>query len=184
MSDAFIELDGDELFALVASAAVVAGLGGRWVRFLAQGDRFARNRPQRLLLGLWPVACLALAWGVLACWADPEVRDTGIYLLLFLIAGAALLFASLHLFPLVGLSPYDDVVQAPNPAATIAVCGALLGVTLCYAGANSGSGPTIWTTLIPAVLAIGLYFLCWLGFELASRCSSAASGIRRSAPAR
>lgn len=86
---------------------------------------------------------------------------------------------------LLGVSVRDDAVERRNPATAVVACGALVGVTLCFAGGNIGPGPTVWTTFGPAAMATGALLLLWLVVELASGVSDSvaidrdlASGVR------
>ncbi len=42
--------------------------------------------------------------------------------------------------------------------AIIAVCGIVMGAAMVYALCNVGSGPTIWTTIVPALIGTTLLF--------------------------
>ena len=111
---------------------------------------------------LMPPACLVLLDVVLRHWAAHEVREDFQYEFLFLVAGGAWMAFAAWLMPLANLSFRDDAVERRNGAAAVAVCGALLGATLCFAGSNVGEGETIWTTFLPAVLSIAALFGIWI----------------------
>jgi uncharacterized membrane protein YjfL (UPF0719 family) len=79
-------------------------------------------------------------------------------------------------------------MRGHNPSAAIAVAGGMVGVMSAYAGSNVGNGPTIWTTLIPALVATGVLLALWLTVELAGGAFEAitldrdvAAGIRLAA---
>lgn len=146
-------MDGDEGFALLASSIIVIVAAGRWYVSLIRVTRLASPPLHRLVLGLFPLLCIALVQGFLACCAAHEVHEDAIYDVLFLAgAGAWIALAGVGV-QLIGISPRDDAIEAHNPAAVIAVCGTWAGATLCYAGANVGEGATIWMTFIPAAMA-------------------------------
>lgn len=169
------ELDGDEVFALVAACVVAAVMAVRWYAAVITVTRRAGPAHQRFVLAVMPIACLALVQCVLSCCAAHEVRQAAGYDFLFLAGGAAWLGATTVGLPLLDLCPRDDAIEARNPAAVVAVCGAWAGATLCYAGGNIGEGPTIWTTFAPAAVASGALFLLWFLLEIATRVSESVS---------
>jgi hypothetical protein len=69
------------------------------------------------------------------------------------------------IMPLAGLRLRADAVERRNFATSIAASGALLGTSLCYAGGNIGGGQTIWSTILPALLATGTWFAAWMIVE-------------------
>jgi uncharacterized membrane protein YjfL (UPF0719 family) len=183
------EMSGDEVLTMVA-ALVVALIGAvRWYAPLLRVTALGGPRSRRLPLFLLPVVCLALLWWTLVNWSAKDVREDARYMVLFLLAGAAWLavFGGIFL-PILGISRRDDALENRNPAAMLAIPGALLGAMLCFLGANIGEGPTIWTTLIPGALATGTLFVLLAILELTSGVVGAivldrdnASGLRLSA---
>jgi uncharacterized membrane protein YjfL (UPF0719 family) len=179
------EFSGDEVLLLVLSIVVaVAGLA-TWFRPLARVAALGSSRNQRLLLWLVPIVCLGVIWFVLASFAASEVRHNTGYTVLFVATGAAWLTVARGLFALLGISFRDDALERNNPAATMAICGAMLGVTFTYAGANIGEGPTVWTTIYPGLMATACLLVFWLSIELTTHVSLAvtedrdlASGLR------
>jgi uncharacterized membrane protein YjfL (UPF0719 family) len=75
--------------------------------------------------------------------------------------------------PLLGISVTDDAIERSNPAAACVACGSMLGVMAIYAWSNVGSGPTIATTLLPALACTVTWLLLWFAVELMSRPSEA-----------
>ncbi len=156
------DFDPDEWLFFVIAGVVGIYLGVRW--YVALNRRTSLSRPLRnnLFLGLVPPAALLVLLITLQLGADPVyVAGHLDYTLLFLARGALWIFVAVRLLPLVGLSFEDDVVDRSNPAAAIAVSGAILGTMLAYAGSNIGNGPTIWTTLVPALVATITLFGLW-----------------------
>lgn len=129
----------------------------------------------RVLLGTTPIACLIFLEWSLRRWAAHEVREAGIYQVLFLAAGAAWMTFLVRAMPLLGIDLRGDAIERANPAATIAGCGALVGVTLCFAGANVGEGATIWMTFFPAVLNTAALLACWIVAGMLSGSTNAIS---------
>jgi hypothetical protein len=75
--------------------------------------------------------------------------------------------------PLLGISVIDDAIERSNPAAACVACGSILGVMAIYAWSNVGGGPTIGTTLVPALACTVTWLLLWFAVELVSRPSEA-----------
>ena len=132
-----------------------------------------------------PIGCLTGLQLVLSRWAAHEVREDSQYDILFLCGGAAWLGLVGWSLCFVGLVARDDAVETSNTAGVAVLCGAWIGATLCYAGANIGEGPTIWTTFGSAALATGALLALWFILELITHVSEAvvvdrdvASGVR------
>jgi len=179
------ELDGDEVFALLVSAAIALVGAAGWYHSLFSVTHLASPPRHRAILALVPLACLSGLQPILSCCAAHEVREGAQYDVLFLLGGVAWLALTGLMLPFVGLSARDDAIETKNPAAVAAVCGAWVGMTCSYAGGNVGEGPTIWTTFLPAALAGGTLLTAWLIVELFTRVSEAitidrdtASGVR------
>jgi hypothetical protein len=163
----------DEGFVLFAATVAFFWFWPRFYWSLMRASSLYRNAPERLALGLTPLLSLAMILRVLLSWSDPIVRGSLGYVLLFALVGAGFMALILRALPLFGMSVRDDVVEAINSAATTVACGALLGVTLCFSGANIGVGPTIWTTIGPALLALLLFLLAWRLLEHFASCAEA-----------
>jgi uncharacterized membrane protein YjfL (UPF0719 family) len=163
----------DEVLAMGVAGAFALFTLWPFYRALAGSSALYRNAHEVRLLGFAPPVALAPLLVVLVKFADPVVRGSVGYILLFVLAGAAVSALTLRLLPVFGLSWRDDVVETRNPAATTAVCGALFGVSLVFSGSNIGDGPTIWTTLGPATLALGIFFAAWWTLERVSHPSEA-----------
>lgn len=127
----------------------------------------------RAILALCPAACLALFFPALLFLSAREVREDSRYLLLFMVIGAAWLFSAVWLTPFFGFSVRDDAIERKNVAAATASAGGMGGLFACFAFANFGEGPTIWTTIGPAALATAVFLALWLAVELPSRISEA-----------
>jgi uncharacterized membrane protein YjfL (UPF0719 family) len=70
---------------------------------------------------------------------------------------------------MLGISCRDDAVERRNPAASAISCGAIVGITLLYAGCNIGEGATIWTTLVPAVIGLIVWGLLLFMVEMGTK---------------
>lgn len=144
------DFSDDEVFCLLVSGVV--GIVGfvQWVRGLSN---VRTSGAIHAGMALVPVACAAGLLWVLQYWADPvAVAGHADYVFLFMLVGFAwmtLLGAGLTAM---GVSLRDDVLERQNKAAAVLWAGWMIGGMTLYAGANVGSGPTIWTTIAPAMV--------------------------------
>ena len=158
-------MSGDEVFMLIASAIVALVSWGAWYvkPALVQGVR--RRPPAWRLLRLTPLLAAALLWAVLRNAASFDVRDDPRYLTFYLVLGAAWVGVWIRWLAVAGISTRDDVVERSNGSAALAVTGALLGITLAYAGGNVGNGPGWWVVVFSAALATVSLFGAWMLLE-------------------
>jgi hypothetical protein len=163
------DFSGDEWLFFLAAAFVAAVGAIKWYAPLVRVSTLGQGQGSRVALAVVPPLCLALVYVVLQKWADPvSVAGHFDYVLLFLVGGAAWLFVTgVWCVPLAGLSVRNDAVERENTAAVVAACGAIIGITLAYAQCNIGTGPTIWTSLVPAFFATLGVFAAWLIAEAA-----------------
>lgn len=154
-------MSGDEVFVLVASGLLGAVVWGHWlweVAFVA--PRLSQPRDRRPLF-LYPLAGAVVLFVVLQSFASFDVRDSAIYLTFYMVMGAAWVAVGLRCLALFGLSARDDVIERGNRAAAQAIGGGILGITLCFAGANIGDGPGWWVVVFSAGLSTGAFFVLW-----------------------
>src|SRR5688572_22236491 len=178
-------MSGDEAFILLI-CSVIALIGwGRWYYITSAAAGFGAARTQRMPLYVIPLACAALLLVVLKLAASHDVRDSFIYLSFYLVMGAAWVVVWTAPLRLLGVSPRDDALERRNPAAAHAVAGAMVALTLCFAGGNIGDGPGWWVVVFCAGMATLTLFLAWaivqaLGgtSELVSVERDVASGVR------
>jgi hypothetical protein len=164
------DFSGDEGFFLFVSLAVSLAACIAYYRPLLGIDRpTSRQLWCQVFLSILPMCCPFLTYLILANWADPQVRDNGGYVFLFIVGGIAWFFIAAQWVRLLGLSFRDDAIERNNLAAAVAVAAAVLSASIIYALANVGSGPTIWTTILPAAGGTLLFVLLWL-------CTLAAGG--------
>jgi hypothetical protein len=123
------------------------------------------------LLQLMPFAAGALLWVVLRNASSFDVRDDWRYLAFYLVLGAAWVGLWIRWLAVTGISTRDDVVERANVSAAIAISGAMLAITLCYAGGNIGDGPGWWVVVFSAALATMALFAGWLLLEFTSAVS-------------
>ena len=164
-------MSGDEVFVTVLSLVVGPVAWAVWV-FRAAGVQRLRGRQPRLGVILAVVsACAVVLLAVLRTIAAPDVRDDPAYLVMYFVLGLAWLRVAEFCFAYAGVSVRDDVLERGNTAALLAASGALVGVTLCYAGGNIGSGPGWWVVVFSAGLATAGLAAVWLVVDRAANMS-------------
>jgi hypothetical protein len=108
---------------------------------------------RRGVLACIPALSIVPTYIVLQRWADAQVVGHLDYIILFMVGAGAWILTASWFMPVFGISVRDDAIERDNPAALIAVSGMLLSVGTVYALSNIGTGPTIWTTVLPALAA-------------------------------
>jgi uncharacterized membrane protein YjfL (UPF0719 family) len=158
-------MSGDEVLVLVVCLLVTLIEWGRWYwRVLRR--RPVGARPPRVLLIVTPPATGLILLGVLATLASHDVRDSPVYLTFYFIMGAAWTILSLRMVGLMGIHTQRDAIHQRNGAAAVAVCGAIVGIGLAFAGGNVGDGPGWWVVVFAAALSTGGLFVAWGLVEL------------------
>jgi len=183
-----LPLSEDEALVVVVSILLALVTWIWWYWELASGPKFQLERTAGRALGLVPPLALVVLYAILRSWASFDVQNSAEYLFQYMVLGAAWLGVALRFLPWLGISARDDVAERGNPAAAVALVGALLGITLCYAGGNVGDGPGWWVVVFSSGLATVAFFLAWAVLESASHASDAvtidrdvAAGIRHAA---
>ena len=178
-------MDGDEGLAMFAGIVGTVAFVVFWYPGLATVTTLGGGGWVRGWAAVVPVGCLLGLQFFLVRFAAHEVREDPAYDFLFMAGGGAWLGLTMLFMGVAGLSVRDDVIEARNAAAMWAASGALAGMTVLFAGANAGEGPTIWTTYVPAFVGAAVMLLLWLVLEAASGVSEAiavdrdvASGVR------
>jgi len=149
----------DEVFVTVVAFVVGPVL---WPIRLARWLQLRRSANAVRTVAAALTICAAILLGVLTKLAASDVVDAPVYIFMYFVLGLAWIRASESGFALAGLSISDDAVERGNGAALTAAVGALIGVTLCYAGANIGNGPGWWVVVFSAALATAALFACWI----------------------
>lgn len=178
-------MSGDEVAVLIVSGMLALIFWMLWYRRLVAVRRMRAPAPGRRLLAATPLLALALLYVVLETASASDVRDDRTYLAFYVVLGAAWLGLTQTLLPLLGVSTRDDVVERGNRGAAYALGGALLGIILCFAGANIGDGPGWWVVLFSAALATGALLALWATLDALTGLSDtitvdrdAAAGVR------
>jgi len=154
-------MSGDEAFALATSAVLAAIFWFVWCRDLLLVARRPGGGLERLWLVGAPAAAGYLLFQILARFSSSDVRDDPLYFAFYLVMGVAWTGIGLYALAWLGLGARDDVLERGNRAAAVAIAGAVLGITLCFAGGNIGEGPGWWVVAFCAVLSTGVLFLLW-----------------------
>jgi uncharacterized membrane protein YjfL (UPF0719 family) len=148
---------------VVTLVSIVVGPAA-WVIWLFRQSR-ARHIRQPDTLNILAGALLVSAvviFGVLDTVASFDVVDDVRYQFMYFVLGLAWLRVAQSAFAFAGVSARDDVVERGNVAAAIALSGALIGTSLCYAGGNIGDGPGWWVVVFCAALATGTLMAAWI----------------------
>jgi uncharacterized membrane protein YjfL (UPF0719 family) len=161
-------MSSDEVMVLVVSAVCAAICWGRWFSALVRTSPLLGGTGRRALLGGAAVACAGLLWVLLRCFSASDVRDSNAYMILYEILGAGWVGLSAEMLARFGVRVRDDAIERRNDSAAYAVGGALIGLTLAFAGANFGNGPGWWVVVFAALLSTGGLLLAWLIVQVGS----------------
>ncbi len=146
----------------VAVAALAFVLGpASWALWLNRMAPPSAGGHARGVIGLTLLGNAAVTLGILRRAGAPDVARAPDYLLLYVCLGVAWCRGAAIAFPLVGLSPRDDVIERHNDAALVAFVGAVTAVTLCYGGGNIGNGPGYPVVVFSSAVATLLLFAVW-----------------------
>ena len=158
-------MSGDEVIVFATSAVLAVVMWGAWYIGPRRIRRLGRPAAGRSLLDLAPLVSFGVLVVVLKTVSALDVRDDLRYLLLYFFLGAMWVSVAMRCLPLVGLSARDDVVERGNSSAAQAIAGAMLAITLCFAGGNIGNGPGWWVVVFSAGLSTVALLLSWLVLE-------------------
>lgn len=151
----------DEVFVLIGCSIVSLVTWLPWLYHASfTAPRCSRLR-HRWGLHAFPLLCAAVLAAVLRLYSSSDVQDSPVYITFYMVMGAAWVGFASRFLGLFGLSARDDVIERANPAAAYAIGGALLGITLCFAGGNIGNGPGWWVVVFSAALSTLAFFLLW-----------------------
>ena len=167
------ELPDLEIFAFIASVFLSRKGWWTWYGDIASVNRLRAPVSKRLVLLTAPLVCLALILIALTKLAATTVRNDRLYISFYLLVGAGWLGGATLIFPFLGISARDDVLERGNRAASWAITGALTGASCSFAGANVGNGPGVEAVLFSAVLSSALFIGLWLGMDLLTSISDA-----------
>lgn len=154
-------MSGDEVALAIVSAMAAVFCWMTWYLslFAVRGFGGRPGAVRRVVLA--PLAAMAVLWYVLRTMASFDVQDDIRYLAMYLVLGAAWTGLGVRLLPWFGLDARRDVAERGNDAAAIAIAGAVLAGTLCFAGGNIGDGPGWWVVLFAALIASAGLLVIW-----------------------
>lgn len=155
------DFSGDEVLFFLVAGVVALITTARWYYVIARAKSF-RPSPTRPVLAIVPPVLVVILLVVLQTMADPVyVAGKLDYTLLFTAGGIAWMFVCAAAFALLGVNARDDALERCNLPAALVIAGGMSGVMFAYAGSNVGNGPTIWTTLLPALVATLTLLATW-----------------------
>lgn len=163
---------------MIVLLASLLAAGRLWLVWLREASGVAPVRAVPGLRGpllVAPFACFAILLAILKLWSSFDVRDSALYLVFYVAMGAAWVALAMLAVPYFGISARDDVIERKNRAALWPVLGAMLGITLCFAGGNIGDGPGWWVVVFCGLLSNGALFALWWLAEWAVSFSDAAT---------
>jgi hypothetical protein len=162
-----------EVPAFIASVFLALKSWSTWYGDLVSVNRFRVPIHRRLVLFAAPVISLAVIFVTLTKLASSDVRNNPLYLAFYLFMGAAWIGGTTLVFPFLGISARDDILERGNSASAWAVVGALAGVTCSFAGGNIGNGPGAAVVLFSSGLSAGLFFALWFALDILTSISDA-----------
>src|SRR5579864_4989161 len=164
-------MDVTETLVFICCLGIAAFAWFRWYIFVFSIQGFVMLRESRSLMGFVPIVSAAFLLVVLLTLSSSDVQDSPIYITFYLLMGIAWLGVAILFMPFAGLSARDDAIERRNPGAACAICGALVGLTLCFAGGNIGNGPGWWVVVYSAGLATAALFVLWIGLQVFTQIS-------------
>jgi hypothetical protein len=160
------DFSNDEAIFFLSTLIVAIVVGVRYYRPLFSISPMNISRGQRRSLFWLPIIAILPTLIVVGRWADPQVVGHPDYMTLFAFGAAVWIFTASQFISVFGISMHDDALERQNRAALIASYGVVLGAAIVYALCNIGRGPTIWTTIVPAIVGTMLLIATLLLIEL------------------
>jgi hypothetical protein len=130
-----------------------------WTAYIGVRSCYAGRARRKLLLA--PLGSATILYAVLKLFSSFDVRNDFAYLWAYFFMGAAWTGFGIYAFSIFGVSARDHVIERKNEAASYLLSGAVIGLTLCFAGGNIGDGPGWWVVIFAAALSTGTFFLLW-----------------------
>ncbi|MGH7719130.1 MAG: hypothetical protein ACREON_09840 [Gemmatimonadaceae bacterium] len=175
----------DEVVILFVCIFLSLGFWGAWVRQPIKFPSAGMPRRPTRVLRLAPLVAALVLFAILKTLSSFDVQDSPVYLAFYMFMGAAWVGLATQLTAMAGVSRRDDVIERRNGAAAIALAGAIVGITLAFAGGNIGDGPGWWVVVFSAAISTGTLYLLWLALDNLTRINDAvtverdpAAGVR------
>ena len=155
----------DEIGVLIVAVAGATYGWTRWYLALSAIWPPAQAKQSRFWLQLLPLISAASIFIILVTLASFDVVGDAVYTFFYVVLGLAWVVGVRDLFFLLfDLSWRDDAIERNNPAAVVAIFGAVLGATAIYAGSNIGDGPGWWVVVFTGGIATAMW-LALLGVK-------------------
>ena len=132
-----------------------------WYADVFRVNRLTTPMGFRLVLGLTPFFCLLFLLLCVATAAPKAIRESGLHVLIHMTLRTAALGVSAQLYPFLGVSARDDVLERHNAAGLIVVVGGLIGTVLCFAGGSIGLRPGVGAAIASGGMALCTWFVLW-----------------------
>src|SRR5262245_65915798 len=110
-------MSGDEVIVTMASVVIGPVLWAAWLIRMAGARRLHSSLAGLAALAVALAVCAVLIFTVMRKAASSDVVNAPQYLFMYVVLGLAWMRLAAALFPFVGLSPRDDVVERRNAAA-------------------------------------------------------------------
>jgi hypothetical protein len=147
-----------EVFLFFASVFVAVRFFSRWYAPIRRAWPPGRSGGAKWTLGLLPAASFAIILVTLLTLASFDVA--GLWVWFYIVLGYAWMRCGVSLLErFFDLRPAIDAIHLDNRAAIFPVAGGFLGITLIYAGANTGDGPGWWAVFIAGGIGLALWLL-------------------------
>jgi hypothetical protein len=155
-----------EVVVFILSIAIASVGWGLWLWRLYSPARLREDAAGRGWIVFSVLFWQAFLVGVLLSWSSHDVRSSPGYVVFYAAIGLAWLTVGIRTSGVFGISVVEDVAERGNHAATLALCGFVGAVVLCFAGGNIGDGPGFWVVFVAGGLASVGLGLVWLIAEL------------------
>ena len=154
-------MDFSEVLVFIVSIFVSVMFLSRWVTLIYSNWPPERNQSARKMFASLPLISLVIILVTLLGLASFDVVGDAFWTFFYIVFGYAWIHMGLTaMSAFFDLSWIDDVLNLSNNAATVAIAGGFLGITVIYSGANIGDGPGWWCVLF----AGGLGMAAWIVF--------------------
>jgi len=131
-----------------------------WYRYLFGIFKPKRKLINDYILGLLPFVLFIIIYYTLRNLASFDVVNDTLFIIFYIFFGFTWIYLFNKLiFLFYDISWIDDIITNGNYAALSAYVGALLGITLIYAGANIGDGPGFWCVMVAGGIGAILWFI-------------------------
>jgi uncharacterized membrane protein YjfL (UPF0719 family) len=168
-----LELADFEIPTFIVSVFLSLKSWSAWYGDLVRVNRLRVPIHQRSILFGAPLLSLGFIFSILRKLAATDVRGDPLYIAFYLLVGAAWVGGATLVFPFLGISARDDILERGNIASEWAVVGALAGISCSFAGANIGNGSGVAAVVFSSILSSGLFLALWFALDFLTSVSDA-----------